>query len=599
MKGTVVATWLKTCRKDYGENVVAEAMKKVGWDENRIFSPIETVEDQHIFQVISSIAKQKGIDEKTLWRRIGEDNIHSFHSAFPSFFKVKNLFGFLSILFDIHVVMTKKFKGAKPPLVGIEPIGSHQAIFSYQSKRGMFDYCLGLLDGAAKFYGEAIEVEEIERQADTLKLKITFPNPIAPKKSYPLNVALAFGKIKSIPLKAAIVNVVFGFLLSLTVLGKEGALNAVIITLGVTTMNTLILVGLLRPKKQVLEALKRLKDSQYHYAGTIKTNDFFEEMFHCINDYKEHVKADFIGFKGVTDEMDTFASGLQKITQTMKTTSDDISGVVEQVAVGAVSQAENTEQATYTLNENMTVLNDIVKGEEKNKEALEEAVSQINSSYTAVREATAQILDALKAFEGIKEKANYLENKVKSITDIIAIVSAIAEQTNLLALNASIEAARAGEQGRGFAVVAEEVRKLAEQSKNAVTSINHNLIEFIDETKFLTAGIEKQYVLLETQTKGLEQVKDISKKANEAIGSVSGSMIETIDHLSNQAQSIGRAFDSVQGLAAIAEENSAYSEEVSASVVEYVKEISELMQNIEHFQEITQGFKKDLDKYEL
>ncbi|PTB16697.1 methyl-accepting chemotaxis protein, partial [Trinickia symbiotica] len=92
----------------------------------------------------------------------------------------------------------------------------------------------------------------------------------------------------------------------------------------------------------------------------------------------------------------------------------------------------------------------------------------------------------------IKEKANdnieqgniiYEENRknilkaiedgkvVQSVKLMADSIGEIAEQTNLLALNAAIEAARAGEMGKGFAVVAEEVRTLAEQSSNAVVSI--------------------------------------------------------------------------------------------------------------------------------
>src|SRR5690606_19068004 len=63
----------------------------------------------------------------------------------------------------------------------------------------------------------------------------------------------------------------------------------------------------------------------------------------------------------------------------------------------------------------------------------------------------------------------------QSIGSIIATVDDLAEQSNLLAVNAAIEAAKAGEQGKGFAVVAQEVRNLAEQSKESTKQVRQIL----------------------------------------------------------------------------------------------------------------------------
>ncbi len=280
----------------------------------------------------------------------------------------------------------------------------------------------------------------------------------------------------------------------------------------------------------------------------------------------------------------------------MSSTSNDISGVVEQVADGAVNQAENTESVASILNENISNLKSIVDNENNNKSELEKAIDKINNSYENVNSTSNNILNTLESFQQVKDKGSELQSKAINITNIVSIVSGISEQTNLLALNASIEAARAGEQGKGFAVVAEEIRKLAEQSQDAVEEINSNLNKFVEEIKELVYKIESQFNVLQSETTNLEEVRHINYEATTSISSVASSMIETINELTKESDSISGVYDNVESLAAIAEENSASSEEVSANISNYTNEIKKLVKGIGEFKGITEVFKNDLVK---
>jgi hypothetical protein len=66
MKGTVVATWIRTCRKLYDDNTVDKAMQFIGWDSNRIFTPAENVDDKKVKEVIGYIEIPLGTVPKNL-----------------------------------------------------------------------------------------------------------------------------------------------------------------------------------------------------------------------------------------------------------------------------------------------------------------------------------------------------------------------------------------------------------------------------------------------------------------------------------------------------------------------------------------------------
>lgn len=599
MKGTVVATWMRTCRKLYGDDVVNASMNSVGWDSKKIFSPIENVDDEEVKRVIKYISDAKNIGLDALWRFIGKDNINAFHRDFPSFFRKENLYSFLKSMYDVHIVMTKRFIGAKPPLVLIEPLSSREAVFSYKSSRGMFDYFLGLLDGAAEYFGEKIGIDQIEKTQDSLKLKLTFEKDIYYKKSYIFNKLLSFGFIKSFEVKVAVFTFVVSSVAFLGIFGVQNILKDIIGAALAALASGVSTSLLLRPKNFIIDEIKKINNNTYVEDCDLFTLDFFEDINKLLKENKNVIKSDFTGFKSITDEMNTFMENINAISESMNHTSNEISSVVEQVANCAVGQAENTQKAVAVLNDNIDNLKGIAENENGNKTELELAMSKINTSYESVDSSSKNILSTLDSFKEVKNKGLQLQDKAKNITNIVSIVSGISEQTNLLALNASIEAARAGEMGRGFSVVAEEVRKLAEQSKNAVEEINSNLVQFVKDIEILVRSIEAQFDTLQGETRSLEGVRNASFEATSSIKSVASSTIKTVNDLSKETESMSTIYETMESLAAIAEENSASSEEVSANVSNYTNEIKKLIDNIQQFKKMAEMFENLLSKYNI
>ena len=114
-----------------------------------------------------------------------------------------------------------------------------------------------------------------------------------------------------------------------------------------------------------------------------------------------------------------------------------------------------------------------------------------------------------------QEMANTTQEVVISSTEIqnvMNIITSITDQTNLLALNASIEAGRAGEYGRGFAVVADEVRKLAEESKSAFIITSEKINNIINKIKIAFDSMKGISASTEQQTASMEEITATAHK---------------------------------------------------------------------------------------
>ena len=125
-----------------------------------------------------------------------------------------------------------------------------------------------------------------------------------------------------------------------------------------------------------------------------------------------------------------------------------------------------------------------------------------------------------------------LENRVQHIEELTNTIIAIANQTSLLSLNASIEAARAGENGKGFAVVAEEVRKLAEQSHDAVGSITNHVEGIRQSVADASTSILKGSQSVET---GLEKIR-VARTEAENLGNIQKTSLQTAEDIFGSSQ---------------------------------------------------------------
>ncbi|MGL5675814.1 MAG: methyl-accepting chemotaxis protein [Cellulosilyticaceae bacterium] len=255
------------------------------------------------------------------------------------------------------------------------------------------------------------------------------------------------------------------------------------------------------------------------------------------------------------------SDGLKRIANQLAESSTSNTGIVEEITA-------SINEASYALNESTSVLENItekaihLKGVNENNHA---QIKEMNTLKNKVLE-HAVIMD---------QQMNRLEEMSSHIQAIVEGVRGIAEQTNLLALNASIEAARAGEEGRGFAVVAEEIRKLAEGTKNKLGDMQ----TFTDHIKQATEeSMKSVHVTRESIEQMSEQIEEVSGNFEQSVGQLSETVTQ-IQDLSNNMVEINAASEGIaQAMHTVAEE----AEKISYSSAEVFREAEEVDNYAKH-----------------
>ena len=269
----------------------------------------------------------------------------------------------------------------------------------------------------------------------------------------------------------------------------------------------------------------------------------------------------------VSDHLTDGAGHLSSIAETTNASMEEVRAAIDQVSSLSESNGSSLEECNAGVEEMSVGADTVAHSATESAAFIMQTTEASNRAINTVSKVISGMHDVNTNTKVVENKINQLANSVENVSSFISVITGIADQTNLLALNAAIEAARAGEVGRGFAVVAEEVRKLAEESAKAADNVNG--------------------IIVELQGGARESIKAVSE-ASHLLGDTLVQAERAQGELNESLSDMNKANESIQNIAAVAQEQAASSKEVASSIDSATKSTFEMVSAISNIRKATE-----------
>ena len=382
-----------------------------------------------------------------------------------------------------------------------------------------------------------------------------------------------------------------------------GRAIAILILVAAFCVSTFIVVGMIsKALLGVVGNLDQIAEGKLNFKVPDKLLNRSDEVgksaravYSVVNGFSGIIRDIHNSMLDMNEFTGTFTSNFDSIGQSISS----VNTAVNEIAQGATTQAADTQKVSESMNEMSNALGRTA-----------DSVNALSSSAANMKESNATVDSTLKelleisshtqqSVDQVQEQTNITNESAQAIQAATDIIAGIANQTNLLSLNASIEAARAGEMGRGFAVVAEEIRGLADQSRESadkIRSIVENLISNSNQSVQIMNGVVGE---IHQQNEKLGTTLNVFSTLNQEVQKVVGEInviSGELDHIENYKTDV---VEKIDGLTEISQNNAASTEETAATMDQLAEIVEDCRQATTQLNEIAGSLNANAKKFQL